>query len=98
MKIFGSVLKHLLRMLWKLDIRYYQESDLRVQLLEEEHDSAGAVVGGDGRGAQLEDVAAVVHVDGAGLAGGQGHDGLEVWRLLLMLPLMFRCLDNLKIF
>ena len=77
MKIFGSVLKHLLRMLWKLDIRYYQESDLRVQLLEEEHDSAGAVVGGDGRGAQLEDVAPVVHVDGAGLAGGQGHDGLD---------------------
>ena len=35
------------------------------------------MVGGDGRGAQLEDVAAVVHVDGAGLAGGQGHDGLE---------------------
>ena len=35
------------------------------------------MVGGDGRGAQLEDVAAVVHVDGAGLAGGQGHDGLD---------------------
>ena len=88
-------------MLWKLDIRYYQESDLRVQLLEEEHDCAGAVVGGDGRGAQLEDVAPVVHVDGAGLAGGQGHDGLggrKMWSLLLMLPLMFRCLDNLKIF
>ena len=34
------------------------------------------MVGGDGRGAQLEDVAPVVHVDGAGLARGQGHDGL----------------------
>ena len=66
-------------MLRKLDTAtYYEESHLHVQLLEEEHDSAGAVVGGDGCGAQLEDVAAVVHVDGAGLAGGQGHDRLEV--------------------
>ena len=51
-------------------------TDLIIQSLEEEHDGAGAVVGGDGGGAQLVDVATVVHVDSAGLIGLKSNDGL----------------------
>ena len=54
------------------------DADLIIQSLEEEHDGAGAVVGGEGGGPQLVDVAAVVHVDGPRLIGIQRHDGL--WR------------------
>ena len=52
-------------------------ADLIVQFLEEEHDRAGAVVGGDGGGAQLVDVSAVVHVDGPGLIWVKSNNGLR---------------------
>ena len=35
------------------------------------------MVGGDGGGAQLVDVAAVVHVDGLGLIGVKSNNGLQ---------------------
>ena len=52
-------------------------TDLIIQSLEEEHDRAGAVVGGDGGGAQLVDVATVVHVDGPGLIWVKSNNGLR---------------------
>ena len=48
-----------------------------VQSLEEEHDGAGAVVGGDGGGPQLVDVATVVNMDGLGLIGVKSNNGLQ---------------------
>ena len=53
------------------------DNDLIVQTLEEEHDGARAVVRGDWGGAQLVDVAAVVHVDGLGLIGVKSNNGLQ---------------------
>ena len=52
-------------------------TDLIIQSLKEEHDGAGAVVGGDGGGAQLVDVATVVHVDGPGLIRLKSNNGLR---------------------
>ena len=63
-------------------LRRPSRENLGVKLLEEKHERARAVVGGDGGGPQFVDISTVVHMNRPRLVRIQGDNGLKVFLVM----------------